>query len=317
MMATVQPGTALMARLPEVRGNLTPDADIAKFTWFRTGGPADVFYQPADTDDLAAFLVACPDDVPVTVIGVGSNLLVRDGGVRGVVIRLGRAFSEIGIDGERVTAGAAAVDVAVAARARDAGLAGLEFLSGIPGTVGGAVRMNAGAYGAEVKDVLIEADVVSRGGGRRVMPNADLGFGYRHSALTEDDFVLSATFGATTGDQDAIAGKMGEIRQSREDSQPLRTRTGGSTFRNPEGQKAWQLIDAAGCRGLTRGGAQVSRMHCNFLINTGGATSADIEGLGEEIRRRVLETSGVTLDWEIRRIGEPASGSDQKEETPS
>ena len=313
MMAASRQDMSVMERLPEVRGAYTPNADIARFTWFRTGGPADVLYQPADTDDLRTFMAGCPADIPVMAIGVGSNMLVRDGGVRGVVIRLGRPFAGVEVSDDRVAAGAAAVDVSVAAKARDASLSGLEFLSGIPGTIGGAVRMNAGAYDVEVKDVLVSAEIVERSGERREAACGDLGFGYRHSDIAADAVVVSAVFQGSPGERRAIAARMDEIRQNREDSQPLRTRTGGSTFRNPDGHKAWKLIEAAGCRGLMRGAAQVSEKHCNFLINTGGATGADIEGLGEEVRRRVLAETGVTLEWEIRRIGEPDPDSGPKE----
>ncbi len=296
-------------RLPPVRGILTPDAPIARVTWFRAGGPAEMLFEPADRDDLASFLGALPDAIPVTVIGVGSNLLVRDGGIPGVTIRLGRAFSAIDIDNDVVRAEAAAVDVTVARTARDAGLGGLEFLSGIPGTIGGAVRMNAGAYGREIKDVLIDACAVDRRGNILNMPLSAFGYGYRSSTAPEDCIFVSARLQAVRDDRDAIVARMAEIAATREDSQPIRTRTGGSTFKNPPGAKAWQLIDAAGCRGLTRGGAQVSNQHCNFLINTGTATASDLEGLGEEVRRRVLEKTGVSLEWEIRRIGVSETGT--------
>lgn len=307
MMPAMRP-ESLLARLPAVRGRYTENADLARITWFRAGGPAEVMFRPADRDDLAGFLAGCPDDVPFVVIGVGSNLLVRDGGVPGVTIRLGRAFADIKTDGTDIVTGAAALDINVARVALDAEIAGLEFLSGIPGTIGGAVRMNGGAFGGEIKDVLIEAEALDNRGGVHTLGPAEIGFTYRHSLLPEDWIVTAARIKGTRGAKAAIAARMEEIRTTREDSQPTRVRTGGSTFKNPtqpeaQGRKAWQLIDAAGCRGLTRGGAMVSEKHCNFLLNTGTATAADIESLGEEVRRRVLEKTGVTLEWEIRRIG--------------
>ncbi|HTI86494.1 MAG TPA: UDP-N-acetylmuramate dehydrogenase [Alphaproteobacteria bacterium] len=305
---------SLIERLPTVRGRYTASADLAKITWFRVGGPADVTFRPLDRDDLVTFLKGRPSDVPVTVIGVGSNLLVRDGGVPGVVIRLGRGFVDIRAEGDEVVSGAAALDLNVARAALDARLTGLEFLSGIPGTIGGAVRMNAGAFGGELSDVLISAEAVDGQGHVHQLTPADLHLTYRHSELPEDWIVTSARLKGHPGDAAAIGARMDEIRATREDSQPVRVRTGGSTFKNPKapeatGRKAWQLIDAAGCRGLTRGGAMVSEKHCNFLINTGTATAADIEALGEEVRRRVFQNSGVVLEWEIQRIGVPAAGA--------
>jgi UDP-N-acetylmuramate dehydrogenase len=295
----------LVDRLPRVRGRLSENAPLSGMTWFRVGGPAEVLFQPADRDDLIAFLAARPADVPVTIVGLGSNLLIRDGGVLGVVIRLGREFAGISVEDDCVRAGSGALDVNVAIAARDAGRTGLEFMSGIPGTVGGALRMNAGAYGGEIKDVLIEAEAVD-GRGRLHRPAlADFGFTYRHSTVPEDYVFLSANLRCRVGDHGEIARRIGEIDAQRRATQP-RTRTGGSTFKNPSGAKAWQLIDAAGCRGLRIGGASVSEMHCNFLISGAGATAADIENLGEEVRRRVRETSGVDLEWEIIRIGVPA-----------
>ncbi len=300
---------SLIDRLPAVRGSLKPDAPLAPLTWFRVGGPADVLFMPADADDLAAFLKDCPADVPVTVVGVGSNLLVRDGGIEGVVIRLGSGFTKIEREGEtHLRAGCAVPDIALAKAALDAGLTGLEFYRGIPGALGGALRMNAGAYGRETKDVLIEAEGVTRQGEKVTLTNADFGYSYRHSEAPADVIFTSALFEAALGDKAEIEARMNEITSSREDSQPIRSRTGGSTFKNPggtnpDGPKAWKLIDAAGCRGLVRGDAQVSEQHCNFLINRGQATAADLEGLGEEVRARVKETSGITLDWEIKRIG--------------
>ncbi len=308
MMAASRIAETLLDRLPATRGPLEMNASLAELTWFRVGGLAEVLFTPEDADDLAAFLAACPSDVPVTVIGLGSNLLVRDGGVDGVVIRLGRSFRDIKRRDNVVIAGAGASDVSVAAFARDAGLAGLEFLRGIPGTIGGALRMNAGAYGREVADILLAADAVTRSGQRLRLAADDMGFSYRHINVAEDVVFLAGEFAGTPDDPAAIAARMEEINAAREDSQPLRTRTGGSTFKNPPGARAWQLIDAAGCRGLRVGGAQVSEKHCNFLLNTGNATAEDIETLGEEVRRRVRATSGVDLQWEIRIIGRPAVG---------
>ena len=299
---------ALIDRLPKVRGRLTADAPLAQVTWFRVGGPAEVLFRPADEADLAAFLAAKPADVPVTVLGVASNLLVRDGGVLGVVVRLTRGFAAIETRGGEIAAGAGALDLNVALAARDGGLAGLEFLSGIPGTVGGALRMNAGAYGREVKDVLVSATALDPKGGRHVLGPAELDLSYRHCGVAEDWIFTGAVFKGGSGDPAEIGRRMAEIQAAREASQPIRARTGGSTFANPPGAKAWELIDRAGCRGLTRGGAMVSEKHANFMINTGDATAADLEGLGEEVRRRVHETSGVTLRWEIKRIGLPAGG---------
>jgi UDP-N-acetylmuramate dehydrogenase len=295
--------TKLIDRLPPVRGEYKEAAPLAPLTWFKVGGPAEILFRPADENDLMDFLAGRPGDVPITTIGIGSNLLVRSGGIDGVVIRLGKAFAGVEIDGERVVAGAAALDVTVAAMAQKASLSGLEFLSGIPGSIGGAVRMNAGAYGSEIKDVLISARAIDPLGHGHVLTADDLGLSYRHSELPEDWIVTSAALQARVGDQKLIAQAMKDIRDAREDTQPRRVRTGGSTFANPPGMKAWQLIDAAGCRGLSVGGAQVSEKHCNFLLNTGDATAEDIEVLGEEVRRRVRQTSGVDLRWEIRRIG--------------
>lgn len=298
----------LIERLPPVRGRLVENAPLGPMTWFRVGGPAEVLFRPADRDDLAAFLAAKPAGVPVTVIGVGSNLLVRDGGVPGVVIRLGRGFADISVvpgTPPRLVAGAGALDLTVALTARDAGIGGLAFLSGIPGTIGGALRMNAGAYGKELKDVIESADALDAQGRPHRLALADLGLAYRHSAVPEDWIFVSALLRASPGDPAAIAAEMTAIQAQREATQPIRTRTGGSTFANPPGAKAWELIDRAGCRGMKRGGAMVSEKHCNFLVNLGGATACDIEWLGEEVRRRVRETSGVTLEWEIRRIGVP------------
>lgn len=293
----------LLDRLPPVRGRYTAEAPLDRITWFGVGGPAEVMFRPADPDDLAAFLAAKPADVPVTVIGVGSNLLVRDGGIAGVVVRLGRGFVEVVSEGNGVMAGAGALDANVALAAAKAGLAGLEFLSGIPGTIGGALRMNAGAYGVETKDVLIEAEALDARGRMHRADAAALGLTYRHSAAPSDWIFTRARFKARAGDKAAILARMAEIRESREATQPIRSRTGGSTFKNPPGRKAWQLIEAAGCRGLVRGGAVVSDKHCNFLINAGTATADDLESLGEEVCARVRAASGVELEWEIKRIG--------------
>lgn len=298
----------LIERLPPVRGRLSANAPLAQITWFRAGGAAEVMFRPADPDDLASFLAALPRDVPVTVIGVASNLLVRDGGVRGVVVRLGRGFAEVTTESTIVSAGAGALDLNVALCAGQAGIGGLEFMSGIPGTVGGGLRMNAGAYGRELKDVLIACEAVDREGRRHRMAAAEMGLSYRHCSVPEDYIFVGAQFLGERAAPVVISKRMAEIQKAREASQPIRARTGGSTFANPPGRKAWQLIADAGCRGLRIGGAQVSEQHANFLINTGAATAADIEALGEEVRRRVRETSGITLDWEIRRIGEPADG---------
>jgi UDP-N-acetylmuramate dehydrogenase len=305
--AEVLPVT-LIDRLPAVRGRITSETLLSGITWFRVGGPAEVMFRPADTEDLATFLRDCPAEIPITPVGVGSNLLVRDGGVCGIVVRLGRAHADIEIRGNEIHVGGATLDVNVALTCQQAGIAGLEFLRGVPGTIGGAVRMNAGAYGREIKDVLRKAEVVDRAGNRMILTNEQLGFGYRHSALPPDALVTRAVLVGEPGDRSAIAAKIAEITQAREATQPVRSRTGGSTFANPkdpraQGRKAWELIDAAGCRGLAIGGARVSELHCNFLINEGSATATDIETLGEEVRRRVREMSGVDLEWEIRRIG--------------
>jgi UDP-N-acetylmuramate dehydrogenase len=294
----------LRARMPRLRGRLIANQPLAELTWFRVGGPAQVLFSPQDTEDLAALLAQLPAEVPVTVIGLGSNLIVRDGGVAGVVIRLGRGFGEIAIEeGHRVCAGTAVPDVKVARAAQEAAIAGLSFLRGIPGSIGGALRMNGGAYGGETKDVLIEARGVDRAGRIVTFSNPDLHYTYRHCGAPEDVIFTQALFQGRPGDPAVIAAEMDKITESREATQPIKSRTGGSTFKNPPGHKAWQLIDAAGCRGLTVGGAQVSTMHCNFLINLGSATAADIESLGETVRARVRANSGVDLDWEIKRIG--------------
>jgi UDP-N-acetylmuramate dehydrogenase len=300
-------GSGLIRRLPPARGRLTAKAPIGPLTWFRVGGPAEVLFRPADVEDLAQFLAGLSPDVPVTVIGVGSNLLVRDGGIAGVTIRLGRGFAEIAPKGDAVTAGAGALDMNVALTAAQAGIGALEFLSGIPGTIGGGFQTNAGAYGREFKDVLVSAEAIERGGTRRTLRLAELGLSYRHSEVDPSWIFVSARFRGEPGDPAAIVAGMEEIKAAREASQPIRARTGGSTFANPPGDKAWRLIDEAGCRGLVRGGAMVSEKHANFLINAGNATAADIEGLGEEVRRRVNQRFGILLEWEIRRIGRSLS----------
>jgi UDP-N-acetylmuramate dehydrogenase len=286
--------------LPAVRGRLTPNAPLGPQTWFRVGGVAEWLFRPLDADDLAQFLAAY--DGPVTVLGAASNVIVRDGGIPGVVIRLGGAFSETVTHSAGVIAGAGALDATVAEHAAAAGLAGLEFLSGVPGSIGGAVAMNAGAYGTEVKDRLDAADIVTRDGRRLRLSASELGLDYRRSGLPDGAVVIRACFRAAPGDPGP---RMAEIKAAREATQPVRARTGGSTFKNPPGAKAWQLIDAAGCRGLVRGAAQVSEKHANFLLNLGTATAADIEGLGEEVRRRVHAHSGIALEWEIKRLGLP------------
>lgn len=293
----------LKKRLPNLRGRLVANQPLGEFTWFRVGGPAQALFMPEDENDLAYVLGNLPSDVPVTVIGAGSNLIVRDGGVEGVVIRLGRGFNGITTDEkQRVTTGTAVLDVMVARAAQKAGIAGLAFLSGIPGTIGGALRMNGGAYGGETKDILVEARGVDRAGNMRTFSNADMGFSYRHCSVADDVIFTTAVFQGKAGDADAIAAEMEAIKQKREASQP-RNRTGGSTFKNPPGKNAWKVIDEAGCRGLKIGDAQVSELHCNFLINLGRASAANIETLGETVRERVKAQSGVDLEWEIKRIG--------------
>ena len=293
----------LKSKMPALRGRLLPNQPLAELTWFRVGGPAQVLFMPEDDADLGYMLANLPVETPVTVIGLGSNLIVRDGGVPGVSIRFGRGFGDVVIDGVDVRAGAAVPDVKVARAAQEAGIAGLSFLRGIPGSIGGALRMNGGAYGREIKDALIEARAVDRAGRVHVLGNADMRFAYRRCGAPDDYIFTQATFRGERGDPAVIAAEMDKITEAREATQPIKSRTGGSTFKNPPGQKAWQLIDAAGCRGLRIGGAQVSPMHCNFLINLGNATAADIEALGETVRQRVKERAGVDLEWEIKRIG--------------
>ncbi|MGE4372553.1 MAG: UDP-N-acetylmuramate dehydrogenase [Xanthobacter sp.] len=299
---------ALKAALPGLRGTLRANAPLASLTWFRVGGPAQLLFEPADSDDLALLLAHLPADMPITPIGLCSNLIVRDGGVPGLVIRLGKAFGDITVEGDTITAGAGAADVKVARAAAEAGLTGFSFLRGIPGAIGGALRMNGGAYGGEVKDILVETHGLSRTGAPLRFTHADMGFSYRHCSVPDDVIFTRAVFRGTPGDAAAITEEMSRITQNREATQPVKSRTGGSTFANPPGTSAWKLVDAAGCRGLTMGGAQVSELHTNFLVNLGGATAADIEGLGEEVRRRVRAQSGIELRWEIRRIGLPLQG---------
>ncbi|HSF95977.1 MAG TPA: UDP-N-acetylmuramate dehydrogenase [Thermohalobaculum sp.] len=306
----------LIDRLPPVRGRLQPGAPLAPLTWLRVGGPAEVLFQPADAEDLAEFLGQCPPDVPVTPLGVCSNLIIRDGGLPGVAIRLGRGFSAIEtLDGHRLRAGAAALDAHVAKKAAEVGIAGLEFLRTIPGAIGGAVRMNAGCYGSYAADVVAEVEAIDRAGNRLVLTPEQIGFGYRSSTLPADTVIVAATLQGRPGDAAEIAARMEGFVAKREESQPLKTRSCGSTFANPAGYsstgeagdpmdlKAWKLIEQAGCRGLRLGGAAISEKHCNFLINTGDATAADLEGLGELVRARVKSQSGIDLRWEIQRIG--------------
>jgi UDP-N-acetylmuramate dehydrogenase len=295
--------TSLIQTLPPVSGRYEEAADLSNMVWFRTGGAAEVLFRPKDLADLKSFLEATPTDLPITLVGVGSNLLIRDKGVEGVVIKLGKPFANITIDDGLVTAGAGAMDVTVAFAAAEASLSGLEFLRGIPGTIGGALRMNAGAYGTEVADVLVSATAIDRDGVVHTLSAKEMGFSYRKSSVPSDWIFLSASFRGTPGDKTEIQEKMDAIQQAREDTQPMRVRTGGSTFKNPEGKKAWQLIEEAGCRGLTIGGASVSEKHCNFLINSGEATSQDLETLGETVKQKVLEKTGVDLQWEIKRVG--------------
>ena len=296
--------SAVCYALPPVRGRLTHGAPLAPLVWFKSGGAAEWLFEPADADDLSDFLFALDPSVPVMGLGLGSNMIVRDGGVPGVVVRLGKPFATVEqMDSTTLKCGGGASGILVSSKARDAGIGGVEFLRSIPGTVGGFVRMNGGAYGRETSDVLIECEVVLRSGERKVLPLDALGYTYRHSELPRDAIVVSATFRGHVDDPAAIQAEMDRIAAAREESQPLRSRTGGSTFKNPEGHKAWALIDAAGCRGLRRGDAQVSEKHCNFLLNLGNAASADIEALGEDVRAKVKAQSGVALEWEIQRVG--------------
>lgn len=318
----------LIDRLPNVRGRLTPNAPLAKFSWFKVGGPAEALFRPADREDLCALLSVLPDDVPVTVLGAASNVIIRDGGIPGLVIRLGGPFARVSVDmdGLTCTAGAGALDMTVAQYCAREGLGGLEFFSGIPGSIGGALLMNAGAYGTETCDVLDVAEAVDRDGQIHRLTVKDLNMTYRHTETPEGYIYISGRFRGERSEPEIVEGRMAEIRAAREGSQPIREMTGGSTFANPsrghaedeaaEGRKAWELIDEAGCRGLKIGGAQMSEKHCNFMINTGDATAEDLEKLGEEVRRRVRESAGVELRWEIRRIGLHAPGSVLDEDTP-
>ncbi len=300
--------------LPKVSGKLTAQAPLAPLVWFKSGGAAEWLFEPKDLADLQAFLRDLDPAVPVMALGLGSNLIVRDGGVPGVVVRLGKAFAKVSQSADlTLDCGGGASGILVSSTARDSSIAGLEFLRSIPGTVGGFVRMNGGAYGGEVKDILVDCDVVLRDGSLLTLPVANLHYTYRHSELPDGAIVVAARFKGRPGDPQAIQAEMDRISASREASQPLRSKTGGSTFKNPEGHKAWQLVDEAGCRGLTLGGAQVSEKHTNFLLNTGDATSTDIEALGEEVRRRVREKSGIALEWEIQRVGIPAKAPGNKQ----
>lgn len=295
---------SLLDRLPDVRGSLRADVQLAPFTWLRVGGAAEALFMPKDEADLAHFLSSTPDDIPVQILGVASNTLVRDGGVKGVVIRLGPAFGKVSTEGLRVTAGAAALDKTVAKKAAAAGIAGLEFYAGVPGSIGGALRMNAGCYGSETKDALVSVVALDRSGRRQIMTLDDMRYSYRHCGAAKDLIFTEAVYEGISDDPSAILKRMGDITAKREASQPIREKTGGSTFKNPEGHSSWKLIDEAGCRGFRVGGAQMSEQHCNFMINADGATAADLEKLGETVRAKVLETHGVELQWEVRRIGE-------------
>ena len=296
----------LRSRMPELRGRMLAHEPLAPLTWFRVGGSAQLLFMPEDEADLVSFLANLPRKIPVAVIGLGSNLIVRDGGVPGVVVRLGRGFNSVTVESNhRIRSGVAVPDVKVARAAQEASISGLSFYRGIPGAIGGALRMNGGAYGRETKDVLIAARGVDRAGEVHVYSNAEMGYSYRHCSVSDDVIFTEALFAGSPGDAATIAAEMNKITEAREATQPIKSRTGGSTFKNPPGHKAWQLIDAAGCRGLRVGGAQVSELHCNFLLNLGDATAHDIETLGETVRARVLDNSGVTLEWEIKRIGIP------------
>lgn len=297
---------SFLDKLPEVRGSLRADVPLAPFTWLRVGGAAEALFMPKDEADLAHFLSSTPDDIPVQILGVASNTIIRDGGVKGVVIRLGPAFGKVWTDGLHVRAGASALDKAVAKKAAAAGIAGLEFYAGVPGTIGGALRMNAGCYGSETRDVLVSAVALDRTGRRQVMSLEEMDYSYRHCGAPQDLIFTEALYEGRADSPSAITKRMDDITAKREASQPIREKTGGSTFKNPEGHSSWKLIDAAGCRGLRVGGAQMSEQHCNFMINADNATAADLEKLGETVRARVLESQGVELNWEVRRIGERA-----------
>lgn len=304
--------TPFLDRLPPVRGKIVADEQLAPFTWFRVGGPADALFLPKDEADLAEFLSKLDPIIPVTVLGAASNVIVRDGGIAGVVVRLGPSFGKVAANGLRVTAGAAALDARVSVAAANVGIAGMEFFSGVPGTIGGALRMNAGCYGRETKDVLVEAYALDRKGKRVTLKNADFHFSYRHTEAAEDLIFVEALFEGTKDEPAAILERIEALKSRRETTQPIREKTGGSTFANPDPpgtpnqRSSWKLVDEAGMRGARRGGAQVSELHCNFLLNVGDATAADIEGLGEDVRAAVKKKSGVELRWEIKRIGRPA-----------
>lgn len=316
MTALLKSAETLLSRLPEVTGRIKENVPLSKVTWFQVGGPADVLYRPADVADLAAFLKNTPEDIPLFTLGVGSNLLVRDSGYRGVVIRLGQGFSSIELEaGNRLRVGAGAIDLHVARFAADNSLEGAEFLCGIPGGIGGALRMNAGAYGAEISDIFVEATALDRQGNLHRMSSDEMGFSYRHCDIPSDWIFTEAVLQLRPGNPDEIKSRMAEISQSREETQPVKSRTGGSTFANPEGHKAWQLVDAVGARGLTQGAAQISEKHCNFLINNGGASAADIEAVAEEARRRVFAEHDILLRWEIVRLGEKTNADSIKEQS--
>ncbi len=304
-MTAPPPTLPLIERLPSVRGRLTENAELAQQTWFRVGGPAEVLFKPADLDDLRHFLRETPKDIPVTVIGATSNLIIRDGGVAGVVIRLGGAFAEISIDGNRLQVGAAALDATVALAAAEAGIAGLEFMSGIPGSIGGGLRMNAGCYGREMKDIVVSARAVDRSGGLHTLTLSAMQLTYRHCGVPRDWIFVDAALQGSLDAPEAIQARMKDIQTKREQSQPIRARTGGSTFANTDMGRAWELIDKAGCRGLKLGDAQISDQHCNFLINTGAASASDLETLGEQVKQKVKDATGADLNWEIQRIGRP------------
>lgn len=297
---------SFLNKLPDVRGSLRADVPLAPFTWLRVGGAAEALFMPKDEADLAHFLSSTPDDIPVQILGVASNTIIRDGGIKGVVIRLGPAFGKVSTDGLQVRAGASALDKTVAKKAAAAGIAGLEFYAGVPGTIGGALRMNAGCYGSETRDVLVSAVALDRTGRRQVMSLEEMDYSYRHCGAPQDLIFTEALYEGRADSPSAITKRMDDITAKREASQPIREKTGGSTFKNPEGHSSWKLIDAAGCRGLRVGGAQMSEQHCNFMINADNATAADLEKLGETVRARVLESQGVELNWEVRRIGEHA-----------
>jgi UDP-N-acetylmuramate dehydrogenase len=303
----MSPGSVPCDMLPPVRGSLAHDAPLKDLVWFRAGGNAEILFRPANADDLAGFLAARRDDLRLSVIGVGSNLLIRDGGISGAVIRLSAAFGKIEVHGTRLRAGAAALDGAVARAAADAGIAGLEFLRGVPGTIGGALKMNAGCYGREIKDIFVEATALDSRGHKITLTPADMQFVYRKTGVRDELIFLDAVFQGAPDDPERIRARMEELNAAREASQPVKSRTGGSTFKNPPGHKAWELIDQAGCRGLRRGDAQVSEKHTNFLINLGQASAADLEGLGEEVRARVKARFGIELEWEIKRVGMPGA----------